>query len=110
MMVTMNGPSLIHDREKLALCNDLAKGIQTIKTLMRKNRMPRNQVLSSLDSLEEEGLVIRVGEIYKLTIKGRKMINETRKMERLGIPSKGVGSRRGRSRALYPFYQKETVR
>jgi predicted transcriptional regulator len=85
----MKARLVVQDKIKLALSNDLAKGVQTIRTLMIKNRISHDVVIKALDSMEDEGLVIRVGQKYKLTLKGRTVLNEARKLEQMGAKGRG---------------------
>jgi predicted transcriptional regulator len=96
---------VLEDSNRLALFNDLVKDQQTVRTLIRKNRMPENLARKALDSMEEEGLVIREGDRYQLTIEGKDLVNEVRSLERRGASAEGVGKSIGKRRIAEPRYK-----
>lgn len=101
----MKATFILEDNNRLALFNDLTKGRQTVKALMRKNHMLENPTRKALDSMEEEGLVIREGDRYQLTNEGKDLIPKIRDLERKGVSGEGVGESAGKRRVISPQYK-----
>lgn len=101
----MKAAFIVEDKSRLTLFNDLAKDRQTVKTLTRKNHMLENVARRALDSMEEEGLVIREGDRYQLTVGGKGLVNKVRELERKGASREGVGESTGKRRIISPRYR-----
>jgi|APFre7841882724_1041349.scaffolds.fasta_scaffold25831_2 predicted transcriptional regulator len=101
----MKAAFILEDKSRLTLFNDLAKDRQTVKALTRKNHMLENVARRALDSMEEEGLVIREGDRYQLTVEGKGLVNKVRELERKGASREGVGESTGKRRIISPKYR-----
>ena len=101
----MKAAFILEDKNRLALFNDLAKDRQNVKVLMRKNHMLENAARRALDSMEEEGLVIREGDRYQLTLEGKGLVTRVRELEHKGVSGEGVGESAGKRRIISPRYR-----
>jgi predicted transcriptional regulator len=68
--------SIATNPNKMKLIQIIAKKEQNLKNLAKKIRMPVQTAKSLLEELMEEGLIIKEGEVYKLSEKGEKAIKE----------------------------------
>ncbi|MEM4472644.1 MAG: winged helix-turn-helix domain-containing protein [Archaeoglobaceae archaeon] len=72
----MKSGSLATNPNKLKLIEMIAKKEQGIEEISKKTRIPVNTAKALLEELMNEGLILKEGNVYKLTEKGEKAIKE----------------------------------
>lgn len=70
--------SIATNPNKVRLLEVIAKKEQRIEEVAKKARIPIQTVNSLLSELVEDGLVLREGEVYRISEKGLKAIREIR--------------------------------
>jgi len=72
----MKSGSIATNPNKMKLIQMIAKKEQSLENLAKKTRIPIGTARDLLEELVSEGLVLKDGEVYKLSEKGKKAVKE----------------------------------
>jgi len=100
---------IIKDKRRIAVLNDLSvEEPLTLHRLVLKNHIPEGMMRIVIRSMEEKDIITLVEGGYELTEKGRGLIKEVRKLEKVP-PHETSGAREGAQVSIAPDHKRKQI-